>query len=343
MIYVLFFISITIYLIYLYFKKKKGKEGFITNPEKRQYFYIGNFRRNLDLYLQSYENKNGKETLDYTREGCNYDSKLFLDKNKDKSKDLLKVKFYNIKENDIIYSEKIGDILKNEEYFFSNIRDNAVIIFSFGENDLNKINKEQITGENDDNGEDKVDLENIEGALKISESEREQIKADLENGTEDTEDTKENEVGIVEEIMKKAVQSKSKSEIKKKCKKALNKLNLYAIEATYFEKKKTPLNGIKYLFLNLQETQHEDYKIWNEALKEYVDKMNEIFKGDSNKDNSKTYLKIIDTSKINVNHNGEQVDNGIPYDLHLFICQNERCDIGNDDCINKFPKIYNKI
>ena len=339
MIYVLFFISIAIYLIYLYFKKKRVKEGFITNPEKRQYFYIGNFRRNLDLYLQSYENKNGKETLDYIREGCNYDSKLFLDKNKDKSKNLLKVKFYNIKENDIIKSEKIGNILKNDEYFFSNIRDNAVIIFSFGKNDLDEINKIQPGKENDNNGEEEVDLDSLKKYKRISESEREQIKARLEKNTEDT---KENEGINIEEIMNNLKQNKNK--IKKKCKKALNKLNLDAIESNYFEKKKkNPLNGIKYLFLNLDESQDEDYKIWNEALKEYVDETNAIFNGDSTKDNSKTYLKIIDSSKINVNHNGEQVDNGIPYDLHLFICKNERCDIGNEDCINKFPKLYNEI
>jgi len=335
MIYVLFFISIAIYLIYLYFKKKRVKEGFITNPEKRQYFYIGNFRRNLDLYLQSYENKNGKETLDYTREGCNYDSKLFLDKNKDKSKDLLKIKFYNIKENDIIKSKKIGDILKNDEFFFSNIRDNAVIVFSFGENDLDEINKIQPGKENDNNGEEEVDLDSLKKYKRISESEREQIKAKLEKNTEETEDTGEKE-GINK-------LTQDKNEIKKKCKKALNKINLYAIEDNYFKFKKKPLNGIKYLFLNLEESQHEDYKIWNEALKEYVDETNAIFNGDSTKDNSKTYLKIIDSSKNNVNHNGEQVDNGIPYDLHLFICKNERCDIGNEDCINKFPKLYNKI
>jgi len=323
------------------------KEGFITNPEKRQYFYIGNFRRNLDLYLQSYENKNGKETLDYTREGCNYDSKLFLDKNRDKSRRLLKVKFYNIKENDIINSEKIGNILKNDEYFFSNIRDNAVIIFSFGKNDLDKINKESLTGENDNNSEEEIDLENIGESLKISDSEREQLEATAKKNTEEneeneeTEDTKENEGINIEEIMNNLKQDKN--EIKKKCKKALNKINLYAIEDNYFKLKKKPLNGIKYLFLNLDESQDEDYKIWNEALNEYVDKMNEIFNGDSTKDNSKTYLKIIDSSKINVNHNGEQVDNGIPYDLHLFICKNERCDIGNEDCINKFPKLYNEI
>ena len=67
-----------------------------------------------------------------------------------------------------------------------------------------------------------------------------------------------------------------------------------------------------------------------------------LFNEYSKNDKKKNYLKIINTSKINVNVDGKSVKHGIPYDLHLFICKNERCNIANKDCENKFKDLFKR-
>ena len=69
MIYIIFLVSIIIYITYLYFKRRK--ENFISNPVKRKYLLIGKYSEEIETYLQSYENKDGLNNLDYNRKGCN--------------------------------------------------------------------------------------------------------------------------------------------------------------------------------------------------------------------------------------------------------------------------------
>jgi len=286
MIYIIFLISIIIYLIYLYFKKTK--EGFITNSNKRKYFLIGKFSEEFYTYLQSYVNKNGHVTLDYNRERCIYDTEDLND-NIITINNLLDL---NIDKNFTydICSNQIGNILNPEEEdrdgnnYINNIESNSVIIFSFGKNDIQNINNELMFQSN-----------NITNASK-----KIKYKNTLEN-----------------------------------------------LKLNNFRTNNLNLTENKYLFLNLK-TSNDDYNynnytLWNEALQEYVDSKNKTINNSSNLDNSNNYLQIINTSKINVNQNGQPVTEGIPYDLHIFICKNERCDIGNQDCVNKLPALFNAI
>lgn len=294
MIYVIFLISIIIYLVYLYFKTTK--EGFTSNPIKTKYFLIGNFGENLDTYLQSYVNKDGHASLDYNRQRCTYELDNLNNDNLISINNLLNLNVDKSFTYDIC-SNLIGNILNPDDdddvanFYLSNIQSNSVIIFSFGKNDIQNINNQ----------------------LMLEES----IAAESNNSNINT----------------------SK---KRRYKNALENIKLMD-----FRINNSNLTENKYLFLNLK-TSSEDYNynnytLWNEALQEYVNTNNNYIKNNSNLDNSNNYYQVINTSKINVNQNGHPVAEGIPYDLHLFICKNERCDIGNQDCVNKFPSLFTPV
>lgn len=296
MIYVIFLISIIIYLVYLYFKTTK--EGFTSNPNKTKYFLIGKFDENLDTYLQSYVNKDGHVSLDYSRQRCtndlgdmDNDNNLIninnlLDLNVDKSFT------YDICSNQIgnIFNPDLDDDESAKNYL-TKIQSNSVIIFSFGKNDIQDIN---------------------------------------------------NQLMLEESIATESNNSNINTSKKRRYKNALENIKLIDFRINNYN-----LTENKYLFLNLK-TSSEDYNynnytLWNEVLQEYVNTNNNYIKNNSKLDNSNNYYQVINTSKINVNQNGHPVAEGIPYDLHLFICKNERCDIGNQDCVNKFPSLFTPV
>lgn len=282
MIYIIFLVSIIIYITYLYFKRTK--EGFISNPIKRKYFLIGKYSEELETYLQSYENKDGHTSLDYNRKGCAYDFEKnensininnLLDLNTEKSFN------YDICSNQIKNILNPDDEDKEGKKYISNIPNGSVIIFSFGQSDIQNTNNE--------------------------------ILMDPSNNI-----SKETEY-----------------------KKLIENINLTEFRIN------NDLTENKYLFLNLKSSKddydYENYNLWNEELQKYVDKINKLIINNKTLDESKINLQVINTTKINVNQNGQRVKEGIPYDLHLFICKNERCDIGNKDCVRKFPKLFRRV
>ena len=304
MIYVIFLISIIIYLVYLYFKTTK--EGFTSNPNKTKYFLIGNFDENLDTYLQSYVNKDGHVSLDYSRQLCTYDLG-------DMSNDNKLININNLLDLNVdksftydICSNQIGNIFNPEDdesanNYLTKIQSNSVIIFSFGKNDIQNVRNELLLeGTNSTESNENESDTDVPNNININASKKERYKNALKN-----------------------------------------------TKLMDFRRNNSNLTENKYLFLNLK-TSSEDYNynnytLWNEALQEYVNTNNNYIKNNSNLDNSNNYYQVINTSKINVNQNGHPIAEGIPYDLHLFICKNERCDIGNQDCVNKFPSLFTPV
>ena len=283
MIYIIFLVSIIIYITYLYFKRRK--ENFISNPVKRKYFLIGKYSEEIETYLQSYENKDGLNNLDYNRKGCNIydieenensiDINNLLDLNTEKSFN------YDICSNQIKNILNPDEEDKEGKKYISNIQNGSVIIFSFGQNDIENINNEILMDSSND------------------------ISKEVEY------------------------------------KKLIENINLTEFRAN------NKLTENRYLFLNLKSSKddydYENYNLWNEELQKYVDKINKLIINNKTLDESKINLQVINTTKKNVNQNGQRVKEGIPYDLHLFICKNERCDIGNKDCVRKFPSIFRPV
>lgn len=306
MIYILFLVSIIIYLLYLYFKT--NKENFTSNKNKTTYFLIGKLNKNLDTYLQFYINKKGHDTLDYYRNNCSYDLEN-LNENNYMNNDLINLNTEKSSLSDMCgnqinnilnppnnsNSNQNDDEIAENKKFINKIQNKCVIIFSFGKKDIMNVNDSM----------DKI----IENAAK-------------------------------EKVPRMLTKNEKKSFKKKEYYNSINKINLGK-----FRREKN--NEIYYLFLNIKTSEndyeYEDYTIWNNQLKKYVDENNKFINEYSKNDKPKNYLKIINTSKINVNVDGKNVKHGIPYDLHLFICKNERCNIANKDCENKFKKLFKRL
>lgn len=141
MIYIIFLVSIIIYISYLYLKKTK--ESFISNPIKRKYFLIGKYSEEIETYLQSYKNKDGHVSLDYNRKGCSYDFEENENSiNINNLLDLNTEKAFNYD----ICSNQIKNILNPDDEdnegknYIGKIKNGSVIIFSFGKNDIQNIN-----------------------------------------------------------------------------------------------------------------------------------------------------------------------------------------------------------
>ena len=271
MIYTIFIISILLYILFLFLKKKK--ENFILKERKSNYYLFGNLGDNYNKYLQLYKNKNNNSNFNINIKGCeNYDVNDFKD-NDDFNK--LINHNNNTTTYDICGVELKLLLEKSKEKI--NSKENSVIILSYGIKDIENIHF--IYKKNNPN--------------------------------------------------KNIPKKKQESDY------------LIAMEKTFLSAILNFNKNIKVLIINLKIDNNEcdynceRYKIWNKQLKKYQDNINKYIT------NKNSYVKIIDQNKKYIDNNGKVANDGIPEELHHFICKNEKCAIANENCVKLFPNIFN--
>jgi len=301
MIQLIFLVSLIIYIFYLFFYKKI--ELFENKINKKNIYYlVGDlelFNDNLIKYLYNYDTKELKDIINANTQGCeiflndeieNTDKKLF---------EIEKIEKYSSKN---IKIGELGD--KFNDNFYKNISTNSVFLIGFGYGDIQKIKMDYINDK-------KEELDKKRKTFK---------EGDPEIKTKDYIIPK----NIKEKIFKEKI----------------IKLNEFFPFYNITENLKYPdkYKNIKYLFFTLEKYKksimdqeninqiNQDIVLWNLLLKDFLNNQNKRFIEQS----KNITFELIDLSKDKVDNNGNKKINGIPIDLHKFICKREKCRISNN-------------
>lgn len=276
MIYVIFIIALILYLIYIYYNKKK--EGFALNLEKQTtYYLIGHFPLGYAKYIQLYESINTNPGLRDCGD-INY-SNNENDGNYSYANNLINLNIEHYFTYDICGVELLNNLtsMNNED-------GKAVYIFSYGNRDIIDLNIKNMT----------------EGKNITEEEKKKEYYITINR--------------IFGDIL------------------SFNIPNIFNVDSKNMNK--------YFLFLNLitdkNDPSFENNILWNEQLLKAINNKNKAI---SNNNILRKNFRIIDVNGKKVNQKNIEVGDGIPKDLHMFICENERCKINNKHGCNNIPSL----